>query len=140
MEKAKRLRYSDISEGDTYSFSRTITEQDVLNFAKLSGDFNPLHINKDFAENSQFKANLVHGMLAGSLFSTLVGMHCPGEKSLYVSQTLYFKLPIHHNESLIVRGTVVSMNDSIKLVTLKTEILKKKEVAVFGEAKVKVND
>ena len=75
MEKANGLKYSEISEGDVYSFSRAITRHDVLAFAKLSGDFNRLHVDEDFGKKSQFKANLVHGMLAASLFSTLVGMH-----------------------------------------------------------------
>ena len=138
MEKANRLNYSEISEGNVYSFSRTITRQDVLAFAKLSGDFNHLHIDEDFGKKSQFKANLVHGMLAGSLFSTLVGMHCPGEKSLYINQTLNFRLPIYCNEQLTVRGTVISKNNSTRLITLKTEILKDEKIAVSGEAKVKV--
>ena len=140
MKKANKLNYSEISQGDVYSFSRIITRKDVLDFAKLSGDFNPLHIDKDFGKKSQFKTNLVHGMLASSLFSTLVGMHCPGEKSLYISQTLNFKLPIYCNEQLTVKGTVISKNDSTRLITLKTEILKGEKTAVFGEAKVKVVD
>ena len=138
MEKANKLTYSEISEGDVYSFSRIVTRKDVLTFAKLSGDFNPLHIDEDFGNKSQFKANLVHGMLAASLFSNLVGMHCPGEKSLYISQTLNFRLPICCNEQLIARGTVISKNDSARLITLKTEILKGEKIAVSGEAKVKV--
>ena|SRR3989338_6898512 len=138
MEKANKLTYSEISEGSVYSFSRIITMKDVLDFAKLSGDFNPLHIDGDFGKKSQFKTNLAHGMLASSLFSTLVGMHCPGEKSLYISQTLNFKLPIYPNEQLTVRGTVISKNDSTRLITLKTEILKDGKTAVSGEAKVKV--
>jgi acyl dehydratase len=138
MKKANKLNYSKISEGDVYSFSRVISRQDVLAFAELSGDFNPLHVDKDFGKKSEFKANLVHGMLASSLFSTLVGMRCPGEKSLYISQTLNFKLPIYCNERLTVRGTVISKSDSTRLITLKTEILKGEKIAVFGEAKVKV--
>ena len=138
MQKARRIDYSDISEGDSYTFKRTLTERDVLDFARLSGDFNPLHIDKGFAKKNRFKANLAHGMLAGSLFSTLVGMHCPGEKCLYLSQSLYFKSPIFPDDALTVKGTVTGKNDSIRLVTLRTEILKGGRVAVEGEAKVKV--
>ena len=138
MEKANKLTYSEISEGSVYSFSRIITMKDVLDFAKLSGDFNSLHVDEDFGKKSKFKSNLVHGMLAGSLFSTLVGMHCPGEKSLYINQTLNFRLPIYCNEQLTVRGTVISKNDSTRLITLKTEILKSEKIAIFGEAKVKL--
>ncbi len=138
--KAAKLNYSDINNGDIYSFKRRISKQDVMDFAKLSGDYNPLHIESEFGKKSQFKSNIVHGMLVGSLFSTLIGMHCPGEKSLYLSQTLNFKKAIYHDNTVTVKGTVISKSDSIKMIILKTEILKDGEVMIDGEAKVKVLD
>ena len=83
--KAKDLSLSDIKEGETYQFTKKITGNDVLEFATLTGDFNPLHVDKEFGEKSQFKRNIVHGMLAGSMFSTLIGMYCQGMKSFYIS-------------------------------------------------------
>lgn len=138
MNKAAKLSYSDINEGNVYSFNRKISKQDVMDFAKLSGDFNPLHVDAEFGKKSQFKGNIVHGMLLSSLFSTLVGMHCPGEKSLYMSQTLKFRQPIYYDDNVVVKGTVTEKNDSIKIVTIKTEILKEGKIAIDGEAKVKV--
>jgi len=129
------MNYEDIKVGDEYSFEKTFSKEDGLNFAELTGDFNKLHIDGDFGKKSKFKQNILHGMLAGSLFSTLVGMHCPGENALYMSQTLNFKLPIFYGDKVIVRGTVVNKNDSIKIITLKTEILKEGKVVVDGEAK-----
>ena len=140
MNKAAKLSYSDINEGNVYSFNRKISKQDVMDFAKLSGDFNPLHVDAEFGKKSQFKGNIVHGMLLSSLFSTLVGMHCPGEKSLYMSQTLKFRQPIYYDDNVVVKGTVTEKNDSIKIVTIKTEILKEGKIAIDGEAKVKVLD
>lgn len=138
MNKAANIDYSAINKGDIYLFKRKISKQDVVDFAKLSGDFNPLHVDVDFGKKSTFKNNIVHGMLAGSLFSTLIGMYCPGEKSLYMSQTLNFRLPLYYNDTVLVRGTVISKNDSVRIITLKTEILKGNKVIVDGEAKVKV--
>lgn len=135
-KKASILNYNDIKVGDTYNFFRTIIEANVNNFAKLLGDFNPLHTDKEYGKNSKFRKNIAHGMLAGSLFSTLIGMHCPGEKSLYISQSLYFKKPIFFGDNLEVRGTVVDKSDSIKIITIKTEIFRGEELAVSGEAKV----
>ena len=140
MQKAARLNYSDINQGDVYSFKRKISKNDTMDFAKLSGDFNPLHVDPDFGKKSAFKNNVVHGMLAASLFSTLVGMHCPGEKSLYIAQTLNFRLPLYYDDVAIVKGTVISKNDNVKIITLKTEILKNGKIAVDGEAKVKIMD
>ena len=121
-----------------YSFERIITKKDVLSFATLTGDWNPLHTDEKYASKSQFGQNIVHGMLAGSLFSALIGMYCPGENSLYLSQTLDFRSPIFYNDLVEVRGEVVAKNDSIKVITLKTEILKEGKIVINGEAKVKL--
>ncbi len=133
------MTYDEISIGDVFSFERRITEKDVLQFATLTGDFNPLHVDKEFGRQSQFGQNVVHGLLAASLFSTLVGMYCAGRRSLYVSQTLRFRRPIFYDTLLVARAKVVKKNDSIQLITLTTEILiDSKIVAIDGEAQVKV--
>ena len=136
--KAKDLSLSDIKEGETYQFTKKITGNDVLEFANLTGDFNPLHVDKEFGEKSQFKRNIVHGMLVGSMFSTLIGMYCPGMKSLYLSQTLNFKIPIFYDDTVTVKGTVTAKNDAIHLITLKTEIIKEGKICIKGEAKIKI--
>lgn len=125
--------------GDVHSFERVISREDVTRFAELTGDFNPLHTDKAFGEKSRFKGNIIHGMLAGSLFSTLVGMHCPGENCLYLTQTLQFKKPVFPGDKVLVRGKVTYKNDSVKMVTMNCEILVGEEVAVTGEAKVGVS-
>lgn len=129
------MKYEEIKIGDVYSFEKTLNKKDVLDFAKLTGDHNKLHVDEKFGKNSKFKQNITHGMLAGSLFSTIIGMHCPGENGLYISQTLNFKTPIFYGDKLLVKGTVTNKNDSVKLITLKTEILKENKVAISGEAK-----
>ncbi len=136
--KVANLDISEINKGDVYSFNKKILEEDVLRFADLTGDFNPLHVDKEFGEKSKFKKNIVHGMLAGSLFSTLVGMYCPGKNALYLSQTLNFKLPIFYNDTITVNGTVIAKNDAINLIILKTEIIKEEKVCISGEAKIKI--
>jgi len=136
--KATQLRYEDIKVGLVYEFERTITAKDVRQFAELTGDQNPLHVDLAFGAQSQFGKNIVHGMLAGSLFSTLIGMYCPGERALYMSQTLQFRKPLFYGDNVKVHGTVAAKNDSIQVITLRTEIMQGDEVMVNGEAKVKV--
>lgn len=136
--KINDLRFADIKEGGIYQFTKKITYDDILKFAYLTGDFNPLHVDKEFGKKSQFKQNIVHGMLAGSLFSTLVGMHCPGKRSLYLSQTLNFKKPLFYEDTVTVKGTIIAKNDVLLLITLKTEIIKEGKVCINGEAKIKV--
>ena len=132
------MNFSEIPIGATYSFIRNVSVDDILQFAKLSGDLNPLHIDPAFGKQSIFKNNIAHGMLLGSFFSALIGMYCPGEKSLYLSQTMNFKHPVFAGDLVEVRATVISKSESVRVVSLKTEILKGDQVVVSGEAKVKV--
>lgn len=136
--KAANLNYSDIKKGDVYSFDKKLSREDVINFANLTGDFNPLHVDEQFGKKSIFKRNIVQGMLVASLFSTLVGMYCPGEKCLYLSQTLNFRSSVFYADTVTVKGTVISKNDSIKVITLRTEIIKAGKAVIIGETKVKV--
>jgi acyl dehydratase len=137
--KIADLNFADIKEGATYQFTKKITRDCVLKFADLTGDFNPLHVDEEFGKKSQFQKNIVHGMLAGSLFSTLVGMNCPGKRSLYLSQTLNFKAPLFYDDIVTVKGTVIAKNEAVRIITLKTEIEKEGKVCINGEAKVIVN-
>lgn len=130
----KVLNYSDIQVGSVHEFERVLTREDMRAFAGLTGDFNPLHMDEEWGRASKFGNNLVHGMLAGSLFSALIGMHCPGKHALYMSQTLKFNKPLLPGARLRVRGTVLFKSDSTRLVTLKTEIIAEDQVAVTGEA------
>ena len=130
--------YESIKEGQIFEFKRVITTEDVKSFADLTEDHNPLHCDEKYASTTQFKATIVHGMLAASLFSTLLGMVCPGKRNLYLSQSLNFEKPIKHNSEIIVRGTVKRKIDSIKVLIIQTQIIFKDSIAVSGEAKVKV--
>lgn len=138
VKKSQYRKYSDINVGDIYEFERAISKEDVETFARLTGDYNPLHVDEEFAKNTLFKKNIVHGMLAGSLFSTLVGMYCLGENNLYLTQTLNFVKPIFLGDKVLVRGTVKNKIDSVRMIYLKTEILRDNTVVVTGDAKVKV--
>lgn len=131
------LEFSDIKIGSKYNFSRTFSFNDILSFAKLTGDFNPLHVDPQY-QNSIFKQNIVHGMLAGGLFSTLVGMYCPGKNCLYLSQEIKFMKPIYPNQKVVVMGTVTNKIEALKIMFIKTEILIDGKVVVRGQAKVKV--
>ncbi len=135
--KPANLKYEDVKIGDIYVFEKMFDQEDAGKFAELSGDFNPLHIDSQYAQTTEFKKPVIHGMLLAGLFSRLVGMFCPGRNCLYLSQTLQFRAPVFSGDALTVRGTVTQKTDSGRMVTLKTEILARGEVAVAGEAKAK---
>lgn len=130
--------YDEIKVGQEFEFKRIITGEDINDFAKLTGDFNPLHCDEEYTKNTQFKRRIAQGMLAGSLFSTLVGMVCPGKRNLYLSQSLNFKKPLYPGSELLVKGEVKDKTDSIRMVRIKTEIICEGSVVITGEAKVKV--
>ena len=136
--EAKNLSFEDIAIGDSASFSRTITPEDVHTFATLSGDENPLHLDTTYAETTIFKETIVHGMLTASLFSTLVGMYLPGKRCLYLSQSLFFKKPVHIGDTLLITGTVLSKSEATKILTLSTVVTRNTEVVVEGEAKTQI--
>lgn len=131
------LKFSEIKIGSKYSFKKSFSDDDILAFATLTGDFNPLHINPAHGQRI-FERNIVHGMLLGSLFSTLVGMYCPGKNCLYLSQDIEFIKPIYPNQRVTVKGTVMNKVEALKILTIKTEILVNKIIAIKGYAKVKV--
>ena len=139
-KQAAVYNYNEIEINSTFSFTRTVTKEDVSVFAILSGDLNPLHVDESFGKNSKIGKNVVHGMLTASLFSTLVGMYCPGKKCLYLGQTLQFKMPLFYDETVDVKGTVVSKVDALKMLKMKTEIYRGKDLILTGEAQVQLLD
>ena len=108
----------------------------IDDFAKISGDYNPLHMDEKFAQSRDFKNRVCHGMLLGSLFSRLVGMYIPGKYGLYFSQTLNFVNPSIVNDTVTITGKVISKSESTKIIELKTTIKNSSHVLVDGKAKV----
>ena len=132
------IRFEEIETGKSFSFERTLSKDDVAVFARLTGDKNPHHVDESFGKASVFKANIVHGMLAGGLFSTLVGMHCPGQNCLYLTQSLNFRKPLRPGCLVLVQGEVISKIDSLRILVIKTRITCCGELAIDGEARVKL--
>jgi len=135
-DKLPEYTFNEIEIGLTKQFQITITESMIDDFAKISGDYNPLHMDEKFAQSRDFKNRVCHGMLLGSLFSRLVGMYVPGKYGLYFSQTLNFVNPTTVNDTVTVAGKVISKNESTKIIKLKTTIKNSSHVLVDGEAKV----
>lgn len=132
--------YNQIEIGQVFEFKKVLTSQDVLDFSKLTGDENPLHLDREYATNTPFGNRICQGMLVSSLFSALFGMVCPGKRNLYLSQTLNFKKPVKINSEVIVRGTIDQKIDSLGILIVKTEILFEGDIVIDGQAKVQVMD
>ena len=139
MIKPNKLKFTDIKIGDSAEFEIIITETMVHQFANISGDFNSLHMDNEFAKTTKFGKRVCHGMLLGSFFSRLVGMYIPGLNALYLSQSLKFISPCFIDDKIIVRGTVIRKSERTKIITLQTLILNTNDkILVDGECKAVV--
>ena len=137
MTEPTEMKLVDLSIGQKVEFTEVISESMIEEFAKLSGDYNPHHVDESYARKTRFKKRICHGMLLGSLFSRLIGMHLPGKHSLYFSQSLNFLYPAFIDDKVTVEGEVVKISRSTGIITLKTRITKENNIElVTGEAKV----
>ncbi len=103
-------RIEDFAPGQRASFTKTFTDEDVRRFIEITGDTNPLHVNEEFAAETQFGGRVLQGMLTASLFSTMVGMLLPGTGGIYRAQTLRFLLPVRVGETVTAHFVVRSVD------------------------------
>ena len=134
----KELAYDDIKVGDSDSVSKTITEGDIVTYAGITGDFNPVHINAEFAGKSMFKERIAHGMLVSGFISAVIGYHLPGPNTIYLSQEVSFKLPVKIGDTVTAEVTVTEKRDDKRIIKLKTTVINQRgEIVVDGSAVVK---
>jgi 3-hydroxybutyryl-CoA dehydratase len=127
--------------GDYEEASRIYTGEDVLEFAELSDDFNPLHLDEAFAKNGIFKKRIVHGMLYAAMFSKLIATEIPGPGSIYLEQNLKFLKPVYWNEKITARVQIISIIEKKSLYKLHTIIYKNDSIddlVVDGDALIKL--
>jgi 3-hydroxybutyryl-CoA dehydratase len=109
-----------IKIGDFDTFSKTISESDIYNFAGITGDLNPAHINEDYAKDTFFKGRIAHGMLLAGFISAVIGMKLPGPGTIYIKQEVVFKGPAKIGDTITARVEVIDINVEKNRVKLKT--------------------
>ena len=102
--------FEDLTVGMTASIGRTVSEADILAFAAVSGDTNPVHLDAEFAASTMFAGRIAHGMLSASYVSTVFGTRLPGPGCIYVSQSLRFKAPVRVGDTVVARVTVTALD------------------------------
>lgn len=112
---------TEIAVGQTASYSKTLTERDVILFAACSGDVNPVHLDKAYAATTPFGEPIGHGMWTGALVSAAIATRLPGPGSVYRSQSLSFKYPVKIGDTVTVTLTVAEIKERVKLITLDCE-------------------
>ena len=137
MIESIEAKLSNLHIGQKVEFTEVISESMVEEFAKLSGDYNPHHIDESYAKKTRFKKRICHGMLLASFFSKLTGMYLPGKGSLYLSQSLNFIAPAFIDDEVTVEGEIVKISHSTGIVTVKTKITKENTIQLItGSAKI----
>lgn len=128
-----------IKVNDKFEIEKTVKDEDVRNFAELSGDKNPLHLDDEYAKTTMFKQRISHGMLPASYISMAIGMHMPGIGTTYLEQDLKFKKPVFIGDKVKVCLEVTDLVDKGKffIAEIKTQVLNSQgDVVIDGRAKV----
>ena len=120
--KVSERTFDEIEVGLTRQFQITITESTVDDFAKLTGDFSPLHMDEDYARLTDFKKRITPSMLLASFLSRIVGMYLPGKHALYFSQSLDFRYPCFIGDIITVSSIVVDKSQSTKILKIESKI------------------
>jgi Acyl dehydratase len=128
------MTYNEINIGDSASVEKTISENDVYSFAGITGDFNPMHINKRHAEETRFGQRIAHGMLISGLFSTIFGMKMPGEGAIYLSQEVSFKAPVFIGDTIMATATAVEKLEKGRVKFECTAVNQNGDVVISGAA------
>jgi len=130
---------ASIYTGQIYTCKRIISEEDVILFAKATGDTNPLHLDEEYAKTTMFGGRIAHGMLAGGVISGVLGMHFPGAGTTYLSQTLKFKKPVRIGDTITIQIEVAEIIPKAKycICILNTSCINQSgELVVEGQASV----
>lgn len=133
------MAFADFAVGQSAELERTLSEADVMAFAALTGDYNPVHVDEVAAAASPFGERIVHGMLTASLLSTVLAMHLPGPGAIYVSQAVRFLRPVKFGETVTARVEITAIDPARLRLTLSTTIRNARGKSVIdGEAIVQL--
>jgi 3-hydroxybutyryl-CoA dehydratase len=129
---------NNIKVGSEFSYEFIFNQNDVINFAKASGDDNPIHLDEDYAKTSIFKRRILHGFLGGSVFSKVFGTIFPGNGTIYLKQNMSFYKPMFAETNYVAKFLVTEVTSEKNRATVKTEILdSNNELVIGGEALIK---
>jgi 3-hydroxybutyryl-CoA dehydratase len=105
----KTYYFEDLELGMEASVAKTVAEADIIAFADITGDKNPVHLDETYASNTMFKSRIAHGMLTAGYVSAVFGMEMPGPGAIYISQTLNFRAPVRIGDAVVARARVIEL-------------------------------
>ena len=132
----KIVPIEEINVGDSAEITKYMTLDMIKAFAAISEDFNPVHIDADYASKSRYKRQIIHGLMASSLFSGLFGTQLPGEGCVYKSQNIRFKRPIYVGDEVTAKIEVVNVDVNKKVISFTTRCFVNGKVMIDGESEI----
>jgi 3-hydroxybutyryl-CoA dehydratase len=124
------IKFVDLKVGDKASMSKTVSEYDVYTFAGITGDYNPVHVNAEFAKETMFKERIAHGMLSAGFISAVIGTTLPGANSIYMGQELSFKAPVKIGDTVTATVEIIEKIEAKNRVILRTTVTNQNGVIV----------
>lgn len=134
----KGLFLEDLSVGQSAELVRTVDEKAIEQFAEVTGDNNPVHLDADYAAGTAFKERIAHGMLSAGYISAVIGTKLPGPGAIYMSQQLSFRRPVKIGDEVTARATITAIDIEKARVTLETVCLVGGKPVLTGEALIMV--
>ncbi|MEP0203221.1 MAG: MaoC/PaaZ C-terminal domain-containing protein [Halioglobus sp.] len=130
MAQLTNFTFEELALGQTASYTKTVTEQDIQLFAVVSGDINPVHLDSDYAATTPFKGPIAHGMLTGAVISAAIALQLPGPGTIYLGQNLRFRLPVRPGDTLTVTLEVTELKEKRHQVALDCKVTNQDEKLV----------
>lgn len=123
--------FAEIKIGDRASMSKTVTEYDVYSFAGLTGDYNPVHVNAEFAKTTMFKERIAHGMLSAGFISAVLGTTLPGANTIYLGQELAFKAPVKIGDTVTATVECIEKIEAKNRLVFRTTVVNQEGTLVI---------
>jgi 3-hydroxybutyryl-CoA dehydratase len=134
------MRFDDLVVGQSAEYSKQVSDSDVMSFAEITGDFNPVHVDADAATKTRFGGRIAHGMLSAGLVSAAIANRLPGPGAIYLAQTLRFTAPVRLDDTITVKLTITELLPK-KRVKLSTVCLNQNgETVLDGEATILMDE
>lgn len=138
LAEPRTLYFEDLSVGMRESYAKLVTDADIVGFAEISGDRNPIHLSDDYAAKTPFKTRIAHGIYTASLISAVIGTRLPGPGAIYISQTLKFLAPVRIGDTVTASVEIVELTEKGRRGKLRCECRVGATLVMEGEAEVKV--
>lgn len=138
LPETQSLYFEDLTLGMRETYSKHVKSSDVVGFAEISGDRNPIHLSEHFAAKTPFGGRIAHGLYTASLISAVIGTRLPGPGAIYISQTLRFLAPVRIGDTVEASVEIVELSEKGNRAKLKCECRVGETVVLEGEALVKI--